>query len=375
MEIDTRLDVNSTGLGTAAAIESLIARVDVLVTTRLHGLVFALKNGVPVIAIDPMGDGAKILRQARTIGWPVAFAADKLNESELQHAFDYCLTKDARAKARECGEHARRMIAELPSDSLAAVAKTSPVPHDGCSKSNDPSRATITATPASIQVVGANQSGITRLEWSSKGADIVEVRVGAPDGPLLSRSGASGSATTGEWVSDGMTFFLQDVSSGLPLTPEHTLATVAVNVTSIESLEGRPPVGHVRFGGLRRLTPISRHYGYDRGRPIDRYYIRTFLARRSGDIRARVLEIGDDSYTRQFGSLRVTHSDVLHVSRDNPKATIVGDLASADHIESDAFDCVILTQTLHLIYDVRAALVTLHRILRPGGVLLATFPG
>jgi polysaccharide pyruvyl transferase WcaK-like protein len=123
VEIDTRLDANSTALRTPAAIESLIARVDLLVTTRLHGLVFALKNSVPVIAIDPMGDGAKILRQAGTIGWPMAFAADKLNEQELLLAFDYCLTEGARAAARECGEHARRMIAELPRDFIAAIGR------------------------------------------------------------------------------------------------------------------------------------------------------------------------------------------------------------------------------------------------------------
>ena len=88
-----------------------------------------------------------------------------------------------------------------------------------------------------------------------------------------------------------------------------------------------------------------------------------------------VLEVGDDSYTRRFGKERVTHRDVLHVSDGNPKATIVGDLTSASHIPSDNFDCIVLTQTLHLIYDVRAALRTLYRILKPHGVLLATFPG
>lgn len=123
------------------------------------------------------------------------------------------------------------------------------------------------------------------------------------------------------------------------------------------------------------MTPVSRAFGYDRGRPVDRYYIESFLARQAADIRGRVLEIGDDSYTRQFGGGRVTRSDVLHVAAGNPKATIVADLTSADHIPSDSFDCIVLTQTLQLVYDVRAAVRTLHRILKPGGVCLATAPG
>ncbi|HKP11992.1 MAG TPA: glycosyltransferase [Blastocatellia bacterium] len=138
---------------------------------------------------------------------------------------------------------------------------------------------------------------------------------------------------------------------------------------------GRPPVGAVNFGDLRRLTPMSRVFGFDRGTPVDRYYIEDFLARNADRVRGRVLEVGDDSYTRRFGGERVTHRDVLHVSEDNPQATVIADLASADHVPSDTFDCIILTQTLHLIYDVRAALATLRRILKPGGVLLTTFPG
>jgi SAM-dependent methyltransferase len=139
---------------------------------------------------------------------------------------------------------------------------------------------------------------------------------------------------------------------------------------------GRPPVGKVDFGSLRRLNPISTMFGYDRGRPIDRYYIEEgFLARYGDDIRGQVLEIGDASYTQEFGGERVRVSDVLHVDQSNPQATIVADLSRADHIPSDTFDCIILTQTLHLIYDVRSAIQTLQRILKPEGVLLATFPG
>ena len=136
-----------------------------------------------------------------------------------------------------------------------------------------------------------------------------------------------------------------------------------------------PPVGHVRFGHLRRLEPISREFGFDRGLPVDRHYIESFLARHAGDVRGRVLEVGDDAYTRRFGGGRVTTRDVFHVEKRQPGASFCGDLADAPDLPSGAFDCVILTQTLHLIYDLRAALATLYRILRPGGVLLLTVPG
>ncbi|NEP11866.1 MAG: glycosyltransferase [Symploca sp. SIO2C1] len=136
-----------------------------------------------------------------------------------------------------------------------------------------------------------------------------------------------------------------------------------------------PPVGEVNFGNLRRVTPLSRQFGFDRGLPVDRYYVENFLACNSADIQGRALEIGDNSYTKQFGGDRVSKSDVLHVVEGNPDATIVGDLSDADQIPSDAFDCLVLTQTIHLIYDVKAALQTIYRILKPGGVALITFPG
>ena len=131
----------------------------------------------------------------------------------------------------------------------------------------------------------------------------------------------------------------------------------------------------IDWGGLRRTTPISREFGFDRGTPVDRYYISKFLDRNRSLIAGRVLEIGDDSYTLEFGSPAVTMRDILHVHEGNAKATIIGDLSSGNGIPSAAFDCAIITQTLHLIFDPLAALRTLHRILKPGGVLLATAPG
>lgn len=136
-----------------------------------------------------------------------------------------------------------------------------------------------------------------------------------------------------------------------------------------------PPVGWVRWGSLRRLTPISPVWPNHRGAPVDRYYIEKFLAANAEFIQGRVLELGDATYTRRFGGARVTGSDVLHGREGNPAATIVSDLTVGENIPSDSFDCIILTQTLLLIYDVRAAIRTLHRILKPGGVLLVTVPG
>lgn len=137
----------------------------------------------------------------------------------------------------------------------------------------------------------------------------------------------------------------------------------------------RPAVGQVALGDLARLQPFSTEFGYDRGGPIDRYYIEDFLRREADSICGRVLEIGDNAYTLQFGGDRVGQSDVLHVDAGNPQATFVGDLSDAPHLPTDAFDCLVLTQTLHLIYDFQGALRTCFRILKPGGVLLLTTPG
>ena len=131
----------------------------------------------------------------------------------------------------------------------------------------------------------------------------------------------------------------------------------------------------VRMGSLRRTTPLSRHFGYDRGLPIDRWYIERFLQENAHLITGRVLEVGDAEYTRRFGGDRVTQFDVLNISPGHPETTFVADLSNGDSLPSETFDCVVLTQTLHLVYDVPAAVATLRRILRPGGTLLATSPG
>lgn len=137
------------------------------------------------------------------------------------------------------------------------------------------------------------------------------------------------------------------------------------------TLHGHKPVN---MGDLRRLRPIDRNFGYSRGLPVDRFYIERFLQAHADDIRGRVLEIKDDGYTRRFGGARVSHSDVLDINPRNRQATIIGDLAASDTLTDSTYDCIILTQTLHHVFDVDAALANLYRALKPGGVLLLTVP-
>ncbi|HSJ86014.1 MAG TPA: methyltransferase domain-containing protein [Anaerolineales bacterium] len=127
------------------------------------------------------------------------------------------------------------------------------------------------------------------------------------------------------------------------------------------------------LGSLRSIKPRSEGWGFDRGRPVDRYYIDSFLEGQSKDIHGRVLEILNSDYTRRFGCC-VEQADVLDINPANRQATVIADLAAADCIGADSFDCFILTQTLQLIYDVKSAIAHSYRILRPGGVVLVTIP-
>ena len=130
----------------------------------------------------------------------------------------------------------------------------------------------------------------------------------------------------------------------------------------------------LRFGEISSTRPLSTAWGFDRGTPIDRYYIDKFLSEHAADIRGRVLEVGDDSYSRRFGGDRIGRQDVLHVDDSNSAATIVGDLASSDLLPASSFDCMILTQTLQYVFDLPASLAAIRRALRPGGVALITVP-
>ena len=122
--VDTRLDENKTGLRSVAQVESAIARVDASMTTRLHGMVLSIKNGVPPVVVDPVKGGGKIKRQAETIGWPIVFTHETATVEALTEALDYCLTDEARAAARACLEQARATLEPMQRSLLADLNRT-----------------------------------------------------------------------------------------------------------------------------------------------------------------------------------------------------------------------------------------------------------
>ncbi|CAN5458904.1 hypothetical protein BH10CYA1_BH10CYA1_27480 [soil metagenome] len=130
----------------------------------------------------------------------------------------------------------------------------------------------------------------------------------------------------------------------------------------------------LQWGDLKRLEPINKDFGFSTGQPVDRFYVELFLEQHSDDIRGCVLEIADNNYTKRFGGSRVVKSEILHVTK-NENATLIGDLVTGKNIPSEAFDCIILTQTLPFIYDVKSAIANCHKALKHGGVLLCTVSG
>jgi len=126
------------------------------------------------------------------------------------------------------------------------------------------------------------------------------------------------------------------------------------------------------WGNLRRVTPLSQMYGFDRGTPIDRYYVAKFLSARRALIAGRVLEIQTTDHARRYGSgVAVMHTLDINAAFH---PTYLCDLAFADVVPSGSYDCFLLPNTLCFLRDLDAALRHARRIVRSGGVILATVP-
>jgi hypothetical protein len=122
LHIDTRLDENASGLRTPGEVCAVIRKLDVMLTTRLHGLVLSLKAGVPVVALDPIAGGAKLTRQAKTLQWPWCFPADT-PMAVVRDAVVECLHESEHQRARTVADSALEAIERLRKEFLARLAE------------------------------------------------------------------------------------------------------------------------------------------------------------------------------------------------------------------------------------------------------------
>jgi hypothetical protein len=130
----------------------------------------------------------------------------------------------------------------------------------------------------------------------------------------------------------------------------------------------------VDWRNLRSVNPVSTVFGIDRGTPIDRYYIEKFLSNNKQFIRGNVLEIAENVYSKKFAQIGANF-EILHATKDNPKATIIGDLTDPNSLPENKIDCFICTQTLNFIYDFKKAIEGSYYLLKKDGVMLATLAG
>lgn len=102
LPLDTRLDPRDWRMpSTAAQVDAVMARVDVVVTMRMHGLALALRQGVPVLAVDPVAGGGKVTAQARAWDWAALVDADDVSPGTLQSRLAWCLSSAGRDAAAE----------------------------------------------------------------------------------------------------------------------------------------------------------------------------------------------------------------------------------------------------------------------------------
>lgn len=131
------------------------------------------------------------------------------------------------------------------------------------------------------------------------------------------------------------------------------------------------PIRYLRAAQFRSLNPLVN--GRLKGTSIVRYYWEQYLQKYQEDIQGLALEIGTTITIRRFGGEKLTQADAIDISAHSEEVTIIADLSRGDELSSNTYDCFVNQFTMHVIYDVEAALYHSIRLLKPGGVLLINF--
>lgn len=118
------------------------------------------------------------------------------------------------------------------------------------------------------------------------------------------------------------------------------------------------------------LKPISRRFGLEYGKAVDRFYIEKFLFDNKQYITGDVMEIAENTYTNMFGE-NVNNALALHVNGWG-KNCIKGNLETGEGIVENSVDCLICTQTLEHIFNTKETVRNIYKILKKEGTALIT---
>lgn len=160
------------------------------------------------------------------------------------------------------------------------------------------------------------------------------------------------------------------MASRLTSAVKHLLGARLTTVARVLRRGGELP----QWGNLRRTEPFSDQFGFDRGTPIDRFYLERFLDAERAAIRGQVLEIQVSGYAKRFGG-NVTRIDTLDIS-PHFSPTYHCDLADAGSVvPPNSYDCFLLPNTLSHLARLEEAMIQALRVVKPGGVILASAAG
>ncbi len=121
--------------------------------------------------------------------------------------------------------------------------------------------------------------------------------------------------------------------------------------------------------------PIDKNFGIGRGKAADRVYIEEFIKKYRNNIRGTVMEVQDSRYIKQFGENRVKKEVILRVDGGEGKNIIKGNFATGEGLDENSVDCLICTQTLQYIYDLKSTAKNIYKLLKKDGTVLVTVPG
>jgi hypothetical protein len=117
---------NPGALDNARQFENMLRRLDLVITNRLHGLVFSIKNRVPVIAIDSVAGGAKVTAQAKAVDWPLIFNGDTVQVEDIERAAIECLDGSMRDHLEHANNIASKQLLPIKHQFIKSLNPSDP---------------------------------------------------------------------------------------------------------------------------------------------------------------------------------------------------------------------------------------------------------